>query len=239
MADIIFTTSTLPKVMDILLTRINRISFMECFSQLCFYMLALNTEDLLLSFMSYDRYVAICKPLYYHMIMRKRNYILFLMGIWMLAFGNALLFILSIYPIDICYTNKLPFFCEIKSLSRILCTNTQLNIILIIETIVFGVCLFLFNLTSYSKIISVVLSIPSKTGRKKTFSTCTSHLTVLSMFYGAGICLYLIPSSEQMEATDLVFSTLFVALMPMFNPIIYSLRNKEVKSAIRKIIHLQ
>ncbi|KAG8539374.1 hypothetical protein GDO81_020999 [Engystomops pustulosus] len=238
-ADAVLTSSTLPKLMDVLLTGKNTISSVECFTQLCFYLFGLGTEDLLLSFMAYDRYMAICKPLYYHMIMRKRYYTLFLTGIWILGFANALFFILTIFQIDICHSKKLPLFCEIKALSRLLCANTKVNIILIIETIVIGVFLFILNLTSYSKIISVILRIPSTTGRKKAFSTCTSHLTVLSMFYGAGMGMYLNSYSQRQEASELVFSTLFVAMMPMLNPIIFSLRNSDMKSAIMKIIKLR
>ncbi|KAG8542655.1 hypothetical protein GDO81_017658 [Engystomops pustulosus] len=238
--DMMFTSSTLPKLMDILLTRNNSISYVECITQVWFYMFAVCTEDMLLSFMAYDRYVAICKPLYYHMIMSKRNYILFLMAIWMFTLVNALFVILTLYPIDICHSNKIyHFFCEIKALGRLLCVNTKLNFIILTEVMAFGLFLFLLNLTSYIKIISVVLRIPSTSGRKKAFSTCTSHLTVMSMFYVAVMGMYLNPSSEQLEEQDLVFSVLFMAVTPMLNPIIYSLRNTEVRSTIKFIISIK
>ncbi|XP_069815657.1 olfactory receptor 13F1-like [Dendropsophus ebraccatus] len=237
--DVIFTSSILPKLMDVLLTGNNTISFVGCFTQMYLFMFAACTEDMLLSFMAYDRYVAICKPLYYHMIIKKRNYVLSLMGIWILAFVNALFLSLTIYQMGICHSNKIQhFFCEIKAFDRILCPNTKLHLILFTE-LAFGFFPFLLCLTSYIKIISIILRIPSTTGRKKAFSTCSSHLTVLGMFYGAGLCMYLKPPTEHLEEQDLVFSSLFSAVTPMLNPIIYSLRNEEVKAAVKKMINLK
>ncbi|KAM3924693.1 olfactory receptor 5V1-like [Leptodactylus fuscus] len=235
--DMIFTSSILPKLMDVLLTKNNSISFVECFAQLCFYLFAAGTEDILLSFMAYDRYVAICRPLHYHLIMDNGKLVLLLLCIWISASVNALFFTLSILQINICHSNKIQhFFCEIKALDRIVCANIALHLILYFEIIVLGLVPFLLSLASYIKIISVVLGIPTTTGRKKAFSTCTSHLTVLSTFYGAGMCMYLKPPSEHLEGQDLVFSTLYTAVTPMLNPLIYTLRNEEVKVAIKKII---
>ncbi|XP_073445074.1 olfactory receptor 1E16-like [Dendrobates tinctorius] len=237
--DMIFTSSTIPKLMDILLTGKNSISFGECFTQMCFYIFAASMEDVLLSLMSYDRYVAICKPLYYHLIMKRRNYILYLLSIWMAASVNALFFTMTIYQLDICHSNKIQqFFCDIKALNKIACANIKIHLIMFFEIIILGLIQFIISLSSYIKIISIVLNIPSTTGRKKAFSTCTSHLTVLGTFYGAGMCMYLKPPSEHQEL-DLVFSTLYTAVAPMLNPIVYSLRNKEVKVAIKKIIDLK
>ncbi|XP_077118745.1 olfactory receptor 1496-like [Ranitomeya variabilis] len=237
--DMILTSSTLPKLLDILLTGKNSISFGECFTQMCFYIFAACMEDVLLSLMSYDRYVAICKPLYYHLIMKHRNYILYLLSIWMAASVNALFLTMTIYQIDICHSNKMQqFFCDIEALNKIACANIKIHLIMSFEIIILGVIQFFISLSSYIKIISVVLNIPSTTGRKKVFSTCTSHLTVLGTFYGAGMCMYLKPPSEHPQL-DLVFSTLYTAVAPMLNPIVYSLRNKEVKVAIKKIIDLK
>ncbi|XP_072006319.1 olfactory receptor 1N1-like [Engystomops pustulosus] len=237
--DMMFTSSTLSKLMDLLLTANNSISYVGCFTQMWFFMFSAVTEDLLLSFMAYDRYVAICKPLYYHMIMNSRNFMLSLMSLWMLSLVNASFITLAIYQMDICHSNKIQhFFCEIKAFDRILCANTKTHLILFGEVMV-GFVPFLLSLTSYIKIISVVLSISSTSGRKKAFSTCTSHLTVLVMFYMAGMCMYLKLPSEHLEEQDLVFSTLFTSVIPMLNPMIYSLRNEEVKEAIKKLFILK
>ncbi|KAG8556191.1 hypothetical protein GDO81_009120 [Engystomops pustulosus] len=236
--DMMFTSSTLPKLMDIFLTRNNSISVAECFTQMFFYLFAAGTEDLLLSFMAYDRYVAICKPLYYHVIMSNHKFIVFLLSIWMSAYVNALFFTLNVSQIDICHSNKIQhFFCETKALDRIACPNIRLHLILYFEIIVLGLLPFLLSLLSYIKIISVVLRIPSTVGRKKAFSTCTSHLTVLGMYYVAGMCMYIKPPSDHLEEQDLVFSTLYTAVTPMLNPIIYSLRNQDVKAAIKTTIN--
>ncbi|KAM9312023.1 olfactory receptor 1E16-like [Gastrophryne carolinensis] len=235
--DIIFTSSTLPKLMDILLSGNSSITFLQCFTQLYFFMFAAGTEDILLSCMAYDRYVAICKPLHYHLIIRKKTYVLLLLAT--AAFGslNSLFMTLSIYKFDLCRSNKIQnFFCDIKALQKISCNDSGFSIILYIETLVVAFCPFVLSAASYVKIIQTVLVIKSTHGRRKAFSTCTSHLTVLMIFYGAGVCMYMTPQSEHLEEQDLVFSVLYTAITPMLNPIIYSLRNKEVKTALKRIV---
>ncbi|XP_044132916.1 olfactory receptor 1-like [Bufo gargarizans] len=235
--DIIFTSSTLPKLMDILLTRNFSISFTQCFAQLYFFMFAAGTEDILLSLMAYDRYVAVCKPLHYHLIMNKKKCILLLLGTWICGSANSVFMTVSIYHLDLCRSDKIQhFFCDIKALEKISCNNTSLHIILYVETMLLALCPFLLSITSYIKIIRSILVIKSTNSRKKTFSTCTSHLTVLIIFYGTGLCMYMNPPSDHLEVQDVVYSVLYTAVTPMLNPIIYSLRNKEVKGAMSKII---
>ncbi|XP_063785923.1 olfactory receptor 1G1-like [Pseudophryne corroboree] len=235
--DIIFTSSTLPKLMDILLSGNNSISFIQCFTQLYFFMLAAGTEDILLSCMAYDRYVAVCKPLHYHLIMRKKKYVILLMATWITGSLNSLFMTLSIYQLDQCRSNKIQnFFCDIKALEKISCNDTGFHIILYIETMILALCPFLLSVTSYIKIIQSILNIKSTNGRRKAFSTCTSHLTVLIIFYGTGLCMYMKPPLEYLEEQDLVYSVLYTAATPMLNPLIYSLRNKEVKGALTRIV---
>ncbi|XP_072006320.1 olfactory receptor 5V1-like [Engystomops pustulosus] len=237
LVDIIFTSSTLPKLMDILLSGNFSISFVQCFSQLYFFMFAAGTEDILLSLMAYDRYLAVCKPLHYHMIMNKKKYVLLLLGTWVCGFINALFMTVSIYQLDLCRSNKIQhFFCDIKALEKISCNSSGFHVILYIETMLLAFCPFLLSVISYIKIITSILVIKSPNSRKKTFSTCTSHLTVLIIFYGTGLCMYMNPPSQHLEKQDLVFSVLYTAVTPMLNPLIYSLRNKEVKAAVRKIV---
>ncbi|KAG9488641.1 olfactory receptor-like protein OLF3 [Eleutherodactylus coqui] len=237
LVDITFTSSTLPKLMDILLSGNFSISFIQCFTQLYFFMFAAGTEDILLSLMAYDRYVAVCKPLHYHLIMNKKKYVILLLGTWICGSVNSLFMTVSIYQLDLCRSNKIQhFFCDIKALEKISCNTSSFHILLYVETMLLALCPFLLSVTSYIKIIRSILVIKSTTGRKKTFSTCTSHLTVLIIFYGTGLCMYMNPPSEHLEEQDVVFSVLYTALTPMLNPLIYSLRNKEVKGALRRII---
>ncbi|XP_075715639.1 olfactory receptor 5V1-like [Rhinoderma darwinii] len=235
--DIIFTSSTLPKLMDILLSGNFSISFIQCFTQLYCFMFAAGTEDVLLSLMAYDRYVAICKPLHYHLIMNKKKYVLLLLGTWICGSVNSLFMTVSIYRLDLCRSNKIQnIFCDIKALEKISCNNTGFHIILYVETMLLALCPFLLSVTSYIKIIGSILVIKSSNSRKKAFSTCTSHLTVLIIFYGTGLCMYMNPPSDHLEEQDVVFSVLYTAVTPMLNPLIYSLRNKEVKMALRRIV---
>ncbi|KAM3924692.1 olfactory receptor 1A1-like [Leptodactylus fuscus] len=238
LVDIIFTSSTLPKLMDILLSRNFSISFLQCFTQLYFFMFAAGTEDILLSLMAYDRYVAICRPLHYHLIMNTNKYVLLLLGTWICGSVNSLFMTVSIYHFDLCRSNKINnFFCDIKALEKISCNNFGFHIILYVETLILAFCPFLLSVTSYIKIISSILMIKSTNSRRKTFSTCTSHLTVLIIFYGTGLCMYMNPPSDHLEMQDMVFSVLYTAVTPMLNPLIYSLRNKEVKRALSRIVN--
>ncbi|XP_056426906.1 olfactory receptor 1468-like [Hyla sarda] len=235
--DIIFISSTLPKLMDILVSGNFSIPFIQCFTQLYFFMFAAGTEDILLSLMAYDRYVAICKPLHYHLIMDKKKYVVLLLGTWICGSVNSLFMTISIYQMDFCSSNKIQnFFCDIKALVKISCNNTGFNIILYVETMLLALCPFLLSVTSYIKIIRSILMIKSNKGRKKAFSTCTSHLTVLIIFYGTGLCMYMNPPSDHLEEQDVVFAVLYTAVTPMLNPLIYSLRNKEVKVTLRRIV---
>ncbi|XP_077118744.1 olfactory receptor 1-like [Ranitomeya variabilis] len=237
MVDLIFISSTIPMLMNILLSGNFLISYTQCFSQLYFFMFAAGSEDILLSLMAYDRYVAICKPLHYHLIMNKKKYILFILGTWISGSVNSLFMTVSIYRLDLCRSNKIQhFFCDIKALEKISCNNASFHIILYVETILLAFCTFLLSLTSYVKIIRSILVIKSTNGRRKAFSTCTSHLTVLIIFYGTGLCMYMNPPSEHLEVQDVVFSVLYTAVTPTLNPLIYSLRNKEVKRAFRRIV---
>nr|DBA30141.1 TPA: hypothetical protein GDO54_006157 [Pyxicephalus adspersus] len=239
LVDVLLTSSTLPKLMDILLSGNNSISIIGCFTQLFFYLLGAGTEDILLSCMAYDRYVAVCKPLHYQLIMNKTKYIILLLSTWTFASANSLFFSLSIYQIDVCNSNKIQhFFCDIKAFDRIACSHFRFRIIIYFEIVVLGLFPFMLSLTSYVKIILIISKIRTIDGRKKAFSTCSSHLIILITFYGAGVCLYVVPPSGDFEKKDLVFSVVYAAVTPMLNPLIYSLRNTDVKQAVMKMFVL-
>ncbi|KAM8972407.1 olfactory receptor 5V1-like [Pelodytes ibericus] len=236
--DICYTTVTLPKLLDILLTGNNTISLVQCFSQLYFFEFTGGTEVLLLSFMAYDRYVAICYPLQYILIMNNTKCTLIFIGIWVSAWGNALFITGFASTISFCQSNRLEqSFCDIKSLSNLSCADSRFYIAVYMETLVFGLCPFLLIIVSYIRIISTIIHIKSADGRKQVFSTCTSQLTVLFIFYGTILGLYMKPATlHHSEEIDKAFSVLYTAVTPMLNPLIYSLRNKEVKNALKRQI---
>ncbi|XP_075061986.1 olfactory receptor 13C9-like [Mixophyes fleayi] len=235
--DIFYTTVTLPKLMDIILAEKHSISFTQCLTQMYFFLFLATTEITLLSSMAYDRYVAICKPLHYHLIMNKRKCALILGGTWISGCGNSLYVTLYVSQLSLCHSNIIQqFYCEIKAIAKIACADKGLHILIFLDTFLFGLCPFLLNLISYVKIIIIIVKIKSKSGRRKAFSTCTSHLSVLLIFYGTIVCMYMRPFSEKIDILDYVFSVLFVAVTPMLNPFIYSLNNKEVRTAIMKNI---
>ncbi|XP_056425749.1 olfactory receptor 1-like [Hyla sarda] len=235
--DICYMTITLPKLMYILLSGDNAISPLQCFTQLYFYNFIVVMEIILLSVMAYDRYVAICKPLHYHLIMNKKNLVLLLCVNWMLGCLNSLLLICFISQLSFCHsTNIHHFYCDTKALVKISCPTKLFQILYRLESLLFGPVPFMIGLLSYIQIIRTILQLKSTNSRRKAFSTCTSHLTVLTIFYGTVICTYMTPVSEYSGINDQLFSVLYAAVTPMLNPLIYSLRNKEVKNALLFLI---
>ncbi|XP_053319803.1 olfactory receptor 1052-like [Spea bombifrons] len=239
--DICYISVTLPKLMDIFLTGNNAISFTPCFTQLHFFTTMGCTEVVLLTSMAYDRYVAICNPLMYFLQMNYRRCSQLVLGSWAFGFINSLLVTVFASKLSFCGARKVQqLFCDIKSLLKISCSDTEgFQIIVYLEVLFAGLCPFIFSLTSYIKIISSILKVQSTEGRVKSFSTCTSHLTVLLIFYGTIFCMYIRPPSEHSEQLDQFFSILYVAVTPMLNPLIYSLRNQDVKKALKRVITLK
>ncbi|KAE8619152.1 hypothetical protein XENTR_v10009639 [Xenopus tropicalis] len=234
--DICYPTVTLPKLMDILLSGNNSISFVQCFTQMYFFVAFSGLEVTLLSSMAYDRYVAICKPLRYHVIMNRKFCALVIAGTWISGFANAAFFTSQVSKLLICGSNKIrQFFCDIKAVADISCDRTAFYNAIYVEVFSFGLMTFSLNVISYINIIRNILHIKSKHGRQKTFSTCTSHFTVLIVFYGSIFWMYMRPPSES-ENLDPVFSVLYLGVTPMLNPLIYSLRNKEVKNALIRTV---
>ncbi|XP_053577767.1 olfactory receptor-like protein OLF4 [Bombina bombina] len=235
-ADICTSTVTLIKLMDILATGNNTISFLQCFTQMFFFILLSDAEIVLLSVMSYDRYVAICKPLHYYIIMNRKKCSLLLVAVWVLGFLNSLPLTCYMSALNVCASNEIPnFYCDFKAMTKIFCTGLGFSIMTYTETLLGGLFPFLLSLMSYYKIITCILRIKSTNGRRKAFSTCVSHLTVLAIFYGTLFCIYAKPTREHAEVLDQLFSIGYTVVTPILNPLIYSLRNKEVKSAMKKV----
>ncbi|CAI9618707.1 unnamed protein product [Staurois parvus] len=235
--DIFYTSVNVPKLLDMLLYDHNTVSFNQCFTQLYFYGECASTEDILLFTMAYDRYIAICKPLHYHSVFSGKNCVKLIAAIWVSGCFNSLLFTTAISKISFCKSARVEqYFCDAKALLEISCTGTELlYIALCIELLVFGLCPFLCTIISYMKIIRVILHINSKEGRRKTFNTCSSHLTVISVFYGTVLSMYMMPQASYLVDLEQALSVLFTAVVPVINPLIYSLPNKEIKRALVKL----
>ncbi|KAG8441073.1 hypothetical protein GDO86_006714 [Hymenochirus boettgeri] len=239
--DICYTSVTLPKLMDIFLTGNNAVSWEACIIQLYFFTTVGCTEVFLLTSMAYDRYVAICNPLCYFLVMNKQRCSLLILSGWLFGIANAILVTEFASQLSFCGSKEIhQLFCDIRSLVKISCTDIgAIQIIIYFQVFFAGLCPFLLSVLSYTKIINSILKVQSAGGRKKTFSTCTSHLTVLLLFYGTIFCTYIRPPSEFSENVDQFFSILYVAVTPMLNPLIYSLRNQEVKKTVKRILILE
>ncbi|XP_029431109.1 olfactory receptor 13A1-like [Rhinatrema bivittatum] len=236
--DICCTTTAIPKILQIILSEDKSISYPGCMTQLCLFLSALSTELLLLTVMAYDRYVAICIPLHYTTIMSKRTCILLAAAVWLIGFINSIIHTGLMLRLKFCEHNILNhFFCEIPPVLKVACSDTYINNVMdIMADILISMVCFLLTVLSYTYIISAILKIRSAEKKMKAFSTCASHLTVVSLFYGGVIYTYVRPVfSNELEA-DKVMSAVYAIASPMLNPIIYSLRNKEVINALKKLV---
>ncbi|XP_030042685.1 olfactory receptor 5V1-like [Microcaecilia unicolor] len=237
--DISSTSLTLPKLMDIFLRKSQRISIKGCLTQMYLFLVLTYEEFFLLTAMAYDRYVAICYPLRYAVIINGRVSVLMATGCLIFAFFIPVAHTVLISQFSYCGSNEINhFFCDILALLTLSCSTTDFvdGMTLIFGTIVALPC-FMITLTSYVYIISAILRIRSTEGRRKAFSTCSSHLTVVILYYGSILCLYMRPTSMQSVDQNKLFALLYNVLIPILNPLIYSLKNREVKRALRKVFN--
>ncbi|XP_029471416.1 olfactory receptor 1019-like [Rhinatrema bivittatum] len=236
--DMCLTSVTVPKMLTNLICDKKTISFSQCITQQYFFLLFAATECVLLSVMAYDRFVAICNPLHYITIMNKRVWLSLSAISFIIGFLHALLHTLLVYLLSFCSSNKVQnFFCDTTTLLQLSCTDTSINQLMIFTESSLVVMLpFLIILTSYIRIINTILKIQSTGGRHKTFSTCSSHLTVVILFYGTVIFMYFRPTSSYSLEKDKMTSVVYNVVSPMLNPFIYSLRNKDVKMALKKAL---
>ncbi|XP_029467986.1 olfactory receptor 1361-like [Rhinatrema bivittatum] len=236
--DMCFSSVTVPKLLSSLISNKKTISFSQCITQLYFFLVFAGSECVLLSIMAYDRYVAICNPLHYITIMNKKVCLGMSASCLFISILNAFLHTLLVYRLSFCSTNKIQhFFCDLTPMLQLSCTDTSINeLVIFTEASVLAIMPFLIILISYIRIISSILKIRTTDGRSKTFSTCSSHLTVVILFYGTLIFMYFRPSSSYSLEKDKITSVVYNVLSPMLNPFIYSLRNKDVKMALRKLI---
>uniref|UniRef100_A0A8D0G8E8 Olfactory receptor n=1 Tax=Sphenodon punctatus TaxID=8508 RepID=A0A8D0G8E8_SPHPU len=225
-----YSSTILPKMLANLLTGGRTISVRGCIAQLYAFGILAATECYLLAAMSYDRYLAICKPMHYVSLMNDGACIQLVAGSWMIASLIITILMLLVLQLTFCGSNEIDhFFCDLTPIIRLACGDTNaVELAGFINSSIGILPSFLITLASYICIITTILRIPSTTGRQKAFSTCSSHLIVVVLFYGSLMIVYVLPST--------IFSLFYTVLTPLFNPLIYSLRNKEVKEALRKIV---
>ncbi|XP_051821114.1 olfactory receptor 10AG1-like [Antechinus flavipes] len=236
--EICYTSVTLPKMLIDLWTQKGNIPFLSCAFQTCFLYILGVAECLLLAVMAYDRYVAICKPLYYPIIMNHKVCVQLVIASWITGIPVLIGLTYQIFSLNFCGSNKLNhIFCDAPPLLEVACGDTyQKELSVHVDALFFVMIPFLLILISYVKIITTILKLPSTSGKSKAFSTCSSHLMVVGLFYGSGSIVYLRPKSSHSAKSDKVFSLFYTIVTPMFNPIIYSLRNKDVIAALKKLI---
>ncbi|XP_008174186.1 olfactory receptor 5V1-like [Chrysemys picta bellii] len=236
--DICYSSVTVPNMLINLLADHKTISVNGCITQMFFILLSAGAEVFILSAMAYDRYTAICDPLRYMERMSKGICVLLVSGAWTMGFFYALLNTVFTLKLHFCEYNQIHHFsCELPPLLQLSCTETLTNqVVLLTSIVIFGSSSFLFTLISYIHIISTILRICSAEGRRKAFSTCSSHLIVVGLLYLTAFFQYTKPSSVSSVMLDEMFSFQYSILTPMLNPIIYSLKNKEVKTAVGKML---
>ncbi|KAM9312415.1 olfactory receptor 5V1-like [Gastrophryne carolinensis] len=237
MAETMSVSSILPKLLAITITEDKRISFEGCVAQLYFTMFSGSADFLLLTCMAYDRFVAICTPLHYLLVMRKGVCVRLVACSWIFSIFNSLMLTLPTITLLFCFSRDINnFFCEIRSVLAISSSDTTgREVAVILENIFLVFLTFVLIVTSYVYIISSVLKINSKEGRYKTFSSCSSHLTSVLLYYGPITFLYMKPTSKYSEEQDKLLALLYMVVVPTLNPFVYTLRNKEVKGAIERL----
>ncbi|KAG9469327.1 hypothetical protein GDO78_020816 [Eleutherodactylus coqui] len=238
-SDILLTTNIVPNLLHILLNNGGTITFIGCFAQFCFFGVADTSECLLLSLMSYDRYVAICNPLHYASIMTISRCVILGAMCWLFAFSIVIIEIISTAKLIFCGPNTIDhLFCDMVPLLELACSDTS---IVHLEIYLIGIPIILIPtaiiVMSYTYIVLAILRIPSISGRQKAFSTCSSHLIVVSIFYWTLFCVYVVPTKGQTVTMSKILSLLYTVLTPLVNPIIYSLRNKDIKKAVHKVVY--
>ncbi|XP_064360334.1 olfactory receptor 14A16-like [Dromaius novaehollandiae] len=233
-------STTVPKSMANSLWNTRAISYSGCAAQLFLVVFLFGGEYSLLTVMAYDRYIAICRPLHYGTLMDRRSCVKMAAAAWASGFLNALLHTANTFSIPLCQGNTVEqFFCEVPQILKLSCSDAYLRevgVIVVTACLMFG-C-FIFIVVSYVQIFTAVLRIPSEQGRHKAFSMCLPHLAVVSLFVSTSFFAYLKPPSLSSPALDLVVAVLYSVVPPAVNPLIYSMRNKELQDALRKLVQV-
>ncbi|XP_040846037.1 olfactory receptor 7A10-like [Ochotona curzoniae] len=238
LVDVCFTSTTVPKMLVNIPTQSRAISYAGCITQMFFFIWFVGLDDLLLTVMAYDRLVAICHPLNYTAIMTPRLCVQLVLVCWVLAALDSLVHSLLVLRLSFCTHVEIPhFFCETNHVIHRACSDTFLN-----DLMMYLAAVLLLGgplagiLYSYSKIISSIRAISSAQGKYKAFSTCASHLSAISLFYGTSIGVYLSASAAPSSASTAAASVMYTVVTPMLNPFIYSLRNTDMKRALKRLL---
>ncbi|XP_075392143.1 olfactory receptor 7G2-like [Tenrec ecaudatus] len=236
--DICFSTSTIPKILVSIQSQNQSITYAGCLTQAGFVLFFCSLESFLLSIMAYDRYVAICHPLRYTTIMNPHFCCLLILFSLLNSLVNGLIHTLMLLRLSFCTNLEIPyFFCEVVQVVKVACSDTLINnIVLYFGVSLLGAVPFSGILFSYTKIVSSILRMPSAGGKYKAFSTCGSHLSVVSLFYGTAVGAYFCSTFTRSIRETAVTSIMYTVVTPMMNPFIYSLRNRDIKGALRNII---
>uniref|UniRef100_A0A2K6QCW2 Olfactory receptor n=1 Tax=Rhinopithecus roxellana TaxID=61622 RepID=A0A2K6QCW2_RHIRO len=234
--DLCYSSVFTPKMLINFISEKNIISYKGCMTQLFFYCFFVISECYVLTSMAYDRYMAICNPLLYHIAMSPTVCSSLMLGSYLMAFSGAMAHTGCMLRLTFCDANTINhYLCDILPLLQLSCTGTYINELVVF--IVVGINIIVPTVTifiSYGFILSSILHISSKEGRSKAFSTCSSHIIAVSLFFGSGAFMYLKPSSAESMDKRKISSVFYTNVVPMLNPLIYSLRNKDVKFVLRK-----
>ncbi|XP_051846860.1 olfactory receptor 2L8-like [Antechinus flavipes] len=235
--DLMYICSTVPKMVINFLSGNNSISLVGCAFQSVSFLTMAGAEGLLLASMAYDRYVAICRPLHYAIVMNKRMCLLMIAGSWVSAFINSIFHTTYILYMPYCKSRVINhFFCDIPAMVPLACIDTwTYEYMVLFSTSLFLLVPFIGIMASYGRVLYAVYHMRSTQGRKKAFTTCSTHLTVVTFYYGPFVYTYLRPPSLRSPEEDKNMAVFYTILTPMLNPIIYSLRNKEVLGALQRV----
>ncbi|XP_046533589.1 olfactory receptor 1J4-like [Equus quagga] len=237
LTDVSFSSVTVPKMLINMHIQDQSILYAGCVTQMYFFIFFGCVDNLLLAVMAYDRYEAVCHPLHYTTIMKEGLCIFLLAGSWLLSCASALSHTLLLDQLSFCADNTIPhFFCDLAALLKLSCSDTSLNDIFIFTVGGLVIILsFIGILVSYGHIGATILRFPSIKGICKALSTCGSHLSVVFLFYGTIVVLYFFPSSSNSNDQEIIVSVMYTVVTPMLNPFIYSLRNRDMKSALGRL----
>ncbi|XP_062937689.1 olfactory receptor 1J4 [Cynocephalus volans] len=239
LTDVSFSSVTVPRMLISMQSQDQSIPHAGCITQMYFFIFFTDLDNFLLTSMAYDRYVAICHPLQYTTIMRQGLCTLLVVVSWILSCTSALSHTLLLAQLSFCADNTIPhFFCDLAALLKLSCSDTSLNELVIFTVGVAVITLPLICiLISYGRIGATILKVPSTNGICKALSTCGSHLSVVSLYYGTIIGLYFFPSSSTSRDKNVIASVMYTVVTPLLNPFIYSLRNRDMKGALERLFN--